>query len=80
MTRAEIVVEGAGPAGMSAAVRAAECSRGVMVLDDNAAPQGDRSGAAARRMPGAGRRQQWFACVGAYPAAGDCERRTRCGG
>ena len=40
MKRAEVFVVGAGPAGIAAAVRAAECGRGVTVLDDNPAAGG----------------------------------------
>ena len=59
----DVVVVGAGPAGLAAACRAAECGRRVAMLDDNPHPGGQiwrgasrRSGAlaAARRTPGRG--------------------------
>lgn len=39
-TRFDVLVTGAGPAGMAAAVRAAECGAKVGIIDDNAAPGG----------------------------------------
>lgn len=38
--QAEVVVVGAGPAGMAAAIAAATCGKSVLVLDDNAAAGG----------------------------------------
>src|ERR1051326_8855329 len=35
MKSAEVVIVGAGPAGMAAAVRASECGARVIVVDDN---------------------------------------------
>jgi D-hydroxyproline dehydrogenase subunit alpha len=40
MTRCDVLVIGAGPAGMAAAVSAAEAGRRVIVIDDNSAPGG----------------------------------------
>ncbi|MCC6781447.1 MAG: NAD(P)/FAD-dependent oxidoreductase [Planctomycetes bacterium] len=37
---ADVVVVGAGPGGLAAAVTAAECGRSVLLVDDNAAPGG----------------------------------------
>ncbi len=37
---ADILVAGAGPAGIAAAVRARECGQSVLILDDNPAPGG----------------------------------------
>jgi NADPH-dependent 2,4-dienoyl-CoA reductase/sulfur reductase-like enzyme len=36
----EILILGAGPAGLSAALAAARCGKSVMVLDDNPRPGG----------------------------------------
>ena len=36
----DVVVVGAGPAGLAAACRAAECGRSVAMLDDNPLPGG----------------------------------------
>lgn len=40
MTRCDVLVVGAGPAGMAAAVAAAEAGRRVILIDDNPAPGG----------------------------------------
>ena len=47
----EVVVIGAGPAGLAAACRAAECGRRVAVLDDNPHPGGQIWRAAAGKLP-----------------------------
>ncbi len=39
-TNFDVVVVGAGPAGIAAAVTAAECGRSVVLVDDNPAPGG----------------------------------------
>ena len=46
-----VVVVGAGPAGLAAACRAAECGRTVALLDDNPHPGGQIWRAAAGRLP-----------------------------
>ncbi len=46
--RCDILILGAGPAGMAAALAAAACDKQVIILDDNPAPEG-KSGAPARR-------------------------------
>jgi len=47
----DVVVIGAGPAGLAAALRAAECGRRVALLDDNPHPGGQIWRAAAGRPP-----------------------------
>jgi NADPH-dependent 2,4-dienoyl-CoA reductase/sulfur reductase-like enzyme len=51
MTQTEVLILGAGPAGIAAAIAAAECGRKVIVLDDNAAPGGQiwREGSVASK-------------------------------
>ena len=40
MKRYDVIVIGAGPAGLSAAIQAAKCGAEVAVFDENAAPGG----------------------------------------
>src|SRR5580704_4416827 len=47
----DVVVVGAGPAGLAAACRAAECGRKVALLDDNPAGGGQIWRAAAGKPP-----------------------------
>jgi flavin-dependent dehydrogenase len=47
----DVVVVGAGPAGLAAASRAAECGRSVAILDDNPQPGGQIWRAAAGKSP-----------------------------
>lgn len=46
--RCDILILGAGPAGMAAALSAAACDKQVIILDDNPAP-GRQSGVRVRR-------------------------------
>ncbi len=46
--RCDILILGAGPAGMAAALSAAACDKQVIILDDNPAPA-DKSGVRVRR-------------------------------
>ena len=52
----DVVVVGAGPAGLAAACRAAECGRMVAMLDDNPHPGGQIWRAAAGKSPNAAAR------------------------
>ncbi|SQC39497.1 pyridine nucleotide-disulfide oxidoreductase [Klebsiella pneumoniae] len=46
--RCDILILGAGPAGMAAALSAAACDKQVIILDDNP-PLADKSGVRVRR-------------------------------
>ena len=59
MTAAEVLIVGAGPAGMAAAVRAAEAGKQVVVLDDNPA-EGGQIWRGARSNPGDRQAAAWF--------------------
>ena len=59
MTAAEVLLVGAGPAGMAAAVRAAEAGKQVVVLDDNPA-EGGQIWRGARSNPGDRQAAAWF--------------------
>ncbi|MBV8811969.1 MAG: NAD(P)/FAD-dependent oxidoreductase [Acidobacteriaceae bacterium] len=63
----DILVVGAGPAGMAAAVRARESGRGVLVLDDNPAPGGQIWRGGQEHSPSA-RASSWFAKMAASGA------------
>jgi len=82
--RADIVMVGAGPAGMAAAVRASESGRSVTILDDNPA-EGGQIWRGAKRSPPNGQAAKWFrkfqGCraeriAGANIVAGDAGSRT----
>lgn len=51
--RCDILILGAGPAGMAAALSAAACDKQVIILDDNPAPGGQiwRAGRRRRSPP-----------------------------
>ncbi len=51
--RCDILILGAGPAGMAAALSAAACDKQVIILDDNPAPGGQiwRAGRRRRYRP-----------------------------
>jgi NADPH-dependent 2,4-dienoyl-CoA reductase/sulfur reductase-like enzyme len=90
MIRTDIAIVGAGPAGIAAAVRAAECGKQVTVLDDNRTEggqiwRGGRKRAAtsgASNGPGASKWFRGFAecgaklLPGARVVAADAARRT----
>ena len=59
MTRCDILVVGAGPAGIAAAVRAAESGRKVTVLDDNPA-EGGQIWRGGKRHPADSQAAAWF--------------------
>jgi NADPH-dependent 2,4-dienoyl-CoA reductase/sulfur reductase-like enzyme len=67
MRHAEVLVVGAGPAGISAATAAAQCGKRVFVLDDNATPGGQiwRGGLSAAPQPSAKLR-----AISAFQASG----------
>jgi NADPH-dependent 2,4-dienoyl-CoA reductase/sulfur reductase-like enzyme len=84
MTHADVLVVGAGPAGMAAAVRAAECGKRVAVLDDNRA-EGGQIWRGGRLRPADAHAASWFRrfeTSGAKLLAGyrvfdaDADRRT----
>ncbi len=60
--RCDILILGAGPAGMAAALAAAACDKQVIILDDNPAPEGRLArrpaGDAARHGPALPRRHR----------------------
>ncbi len=61
--RCDILILGAGPAGMAAALSAAACDKQVIILDDNPAPwranlAGRSAGDAARPGPALPRRHR----------------------
>lgn len=76
----DVLIIGAGPAGMAAAVAAAPSSASIWVIDDNPAPGGQiwRDGPGVA-LPGVA--QRWRAtptsACSVAPASWRCPRRTR---